>query len=87
MVRECHGDLHLANVLRLVDETTAFVGIEFDPQLRWIDVLDRHIANARSSVVTSSQTGGPGFSPPARRTISRPAPTRMSTATRIAAAR
>ena len=39
-VRECHGDLHLANVLQLGDEATAFDGIEFDAKLRWIDVLD-----------------------------------------------
>jgi aminoglycoside phosphotransferase family enzyme/predicted kinase len=39
-VREGHGDLHLANVLQLGDEATAFDGIEFDPELRWIDVLD-----------------------------------------------
>lgn len=39
-VRECHGDLHLANVLQLGDEATAFDGIEFDDDLRFIDVLD-----------------------------------------------
>lgn len=39
-VRECHGDLHLANVLQLGDETTAFDGIEFNDELRWIDVLN-----------------------------------------------
>lgn len=39
-VRECHGDLHLANVLQLAGKATAFDGIEFDPELRWIDVLD-----------------------------------------------
>src|SRR5438105_44440 len=39
-VRECHGDLHLANVLQLGVEATAFDGIEFDDELRWIDVLD-----------------------------------------------
>jgi len=39
-VRECHGDLHLANVLQLDAEATAFDGIEFDAELRWIDVLD-----------------------------------------------
>lgn len=38
-VRECHGDLHLANVLQLGDEAAAFDGIEFDDELRWIDVL------------------------------------------------
>ena len=39
-VRECHGDLHLANLLLLGDEATAFDAIEFDPELRWIDVLN-----------------------------------------------
>lgn len=40
-VREVHGDLHLANTLCLPDgEVTAFDGIEFDPALRWIDVID-----------------------------------------------
>ncbi len=39
-VRECHGDLHLANVLQLHGQPAAFDGIEFDPALRWIDVLD-----------------------------------------------
>jgi uncharacterized protein len=39
-VRECHGDLHLANVVQLGDTPTAFDAIEFDPELRWIDVLD-----------------------------------------------
>jgi aminoglycoside phosphotransferase family enzyme/predicted kinase len=39
-VRECHGDLHLANLMVLDDSVAAFDGIEFDPALRWIDVLD-----------------------------------------------
>jgi hypothetical protein len=39
-VRECHGDLHLANTLRLGNEVTAFDCIEFDPALRWIDVMN-----------------------------------------------
>lgn len=40
-VRECHGDLHLANTVLLADgEVTAFDCIEFDPDLRWIDVMD-----------------------------------------------
>lgn len=39
-VRECHGDLHLANVLQLDGAAAAFDGIEFDAELRWIDVLD-----------------------------------------------
>ena len=37
-VRECHGDLHLANTVLLGDDATAFDCIEFDPALRWIDV-------------------------------------------------
>ena len=39
-VRECHGDLHLANAIVLDDAVAAFDGIEFDPALRWIDVFD-----------------------------------------------
>jgi aminoglycoside phosphotransferase family enzyme/predicted kinase len=39
-VRECHGDLHLANVVQLDDGPTAFDALEFDAELRWIDVLD-----------------------------------------------
>lgn len=38
-VREGHGDLHLANVVVLGDDVTAFDCIEFDPALRSIDVL------------------------------------------------
>ncbi|CAN5914657.1 bifunctional aminoglycoside phosphotransferase/ATP-binding protein [soil metagenome] len=38
-VRECHGDLHLANVVQLEGELVAFDCIEFDPALRWIDVM------------------------------------------------
>jgi aminoglycoside phosphotransferase family enzyme/gluconate kinase len=37
-VRECHGDLHLENIVALGDDITAFDCIEFDPDLRWIDV-------------------------------------------------
>jgi aminoglycoside phosphotransferase family enzyme/predicted kinase len=38
-VRECHGDLHLSNVVLIDDELTAFDCIEFAPALRWIDVI------------------------------------------------
>lgn len=38
-IRECHGDLHLDNLVRLGGELTAFDGIEFDDGLRFIDVL------------------------------------------------
>ena len=40
MVRECHGDLHCSNLLTLGDQVQAFDCIEFDPALRWIDVID-----------------------------------------------
>ena len=39
-VREGHGDLHLANALLLDDDVCLFDAIEFDPALRWIDVVD-----------------------------------------------
>lgn len=39
-VRECHGDLHLSNLVKLEGQITAFDCIEFDPELRWIDVID-----------------------------------------------
>ncbi|MBS0294440.1 MAG: AAA family ATPase [Proteobacteria bacterium] len=38
-VRECHGDLHLGNVVRLDGRLTAFDCLEFSPLLRWIDTL------------------------------------------------
>jgi len=38
-VRECHGDLHLANVVLVDGALTPFDCIEFDPALRWIDVM------------------------------------------------
>lgn len=38
-VRECHGDLHLANAVLVDGELVAFDCIEFDPALRWIDVM------------------------------------------------
>ena len=39
-IRECHGDLHLANLLELPTGVAAFDAIEFDPALRFIDVAD-----------------------------------------------
>lgn len=38
-IRECHGDLHLANLARLPTGITPFDCIEFNPALRWIDVI------------------------------------------------
>jgi uncharacterized protein len=38
-VRECHGDLHLGNIVMLEGKLTPFDCIEFNPGLRWIDVM------------------------------------------------
>jgi aminoglycoside phosphotransferase family enzyme/predicted kinase len=39
-VRECHGDLHLRNIVFVHDRPVAFDAVEFDPALRWIDVIN-----------------------------------------------
>jgi hypothetical protein len=39
-VRECHGDLHAANVVRLGLRLVAFDCMEFEAAFRWIDVAD-----------------------------------------------
>lgn len=38
-IRECHGDLHLGNIVLLRGAPTPFDGIEFNASLRWIDVI------------------------------------------------
>lgn len=38
-VRECHGDLHLENLVLLDGEVLAFDCLEFRDELRWIDVM------------------------------------------------
>jgi aminoglycoside phosphotransferase family enzyme/predicted kinase len=38
-IRECHGDMHLGNLARVDGRITPFDCIEFNPQLRWIDVM------------------------------------------------
>jgi len=40
MVRECHGDLHLANITRFEGDVTVFDCIEFSEPFRWIDVIN-----------------------------------------------
>ena len=39
-VRECHGDLHLGNIVLINGEPVAFDCVEFNPALRWIDTMD-----------------------------------------------
>ena len=38
-VRECHGDLHLGNIVLIADRLVPFDCLEFSPALRWIDVM------------------------------------------------
>jgi uncharacterized protein len=38
-IRECHGDLHLGNIVLEQGRPIIFDGIEFSPSLRWIDCL------------------------------------------------
>jgi predicted kinase len=38
-VRECHGDLHLGNLVLIDKQVTPFYCIEFNDDLRWIDVI------------------------------------------------
>jgi predicted kinase len=38
-VRECHGDLHLGNMVLVDGRVRIFDAIEFNPELRWIDVM------------------------------------------------
>ena len=38
-VRECHGDLHLGNIALVDGRVTLFDCIEFNPAMRWIDVM------------------------------------------------
>lgn len=37
-IRECHGDLHLANIFYVDGKCTLFDCIDFNEELRWIDV-------------------------------------------------
>lgn len=38
-VRECHGDMHLGNMVLMDGKVTLFDCIEFNDNLRWIDVM------------------------------------------------
>jgi len=40
MVRECHGDLHVGNIALFRGRPMIFDCIEFNPNLRWIDVIN-----------------------------------------------
>ena len=38
-IRECHGDLHLRNLAWINNAPLAFDCLEFNPDLRWIDII------------------------------------------------
>jgi len=56
-VRECHGDLHLGNIVDLDGQVAAFDAIEFDPALRWIDVAE----DAAFPAMDFAASGRPDF--------------------------
>ena len=39
-IRECHGDLHSRNIVRLRGRLVAFDCLEYEPAMRWIDTAD-----------------------------------------------
>jgi len=39
-IRECHGDLHLENIIYWKGKLAPFDGIEFNDDFRWIDVIN-----------------------------------------------
>ena len=39
-IRECHGDLHARNIVRWAGRLVPVDCLEFDPKLRWIDVMN-----------------------------------------------
>ncbi|MGH8221319.1 MAG: AAA family ATPase [Steroidobacteraceae bacterium] len=39
-IRECHGDLHCRNLVRIGGRLVAFDCLEYEPAFRWIDVAD-----------------------------------------------
>jgi hypothetical protein len=39
-IRECHGDLHSRNIVRVRERLIAFDCLEYEPALRWIDTAD-----------------------------------------------
>lgn len=56
-VRECHGDLHLANVVLIEGRPVPFDALEFDPGLRWTDV----VAEVAFTMMDLERLGNPGL--------------------------
>lgn len=55
-VRECHGDLHLANLVLIAQRVRMFDCIEFNEALRWIDVASE-IAFTYMDLLAHQQAG------------------------------
>jgi aminoglycoside phosphotransferase family enzyme/predicted kinase len=55
-VRECHGDLHCANIVRRGAQLQAFDCLEFDPALRWMDVA-QEVATLLADLQARQQQG------------------------------
>ncbi|NDP37368.1 MAG: AAA family ATPase [Rhodoferax sp.] len=55
-VRECHGDLHLANLVLIDQRVRMFDGIEFSDSLRWIDVASE-VAFTYVDLLAHQQSG------------------------------
>lgn len=55
-VRECHGDLHLANLVLIAGRVRLFDGIEFSDRLRWIDVASE-VAFTYVDLIAHQQSG------------------------------
>jgi uncharacterized protein len=55
-VRECHGDLHLENLLLQDGRFIPFDAIEFNPNLRWIDIAN-DIAFLAMDLMARERTG------------------------------
>ncbi len=56
-IRECHGDLHLANMALIEDRVVIFDCIEFNDSFRWIDVM----SELAFSVMDLIDRGRPDF--------------------------
>ena len=57
LVRECHGDLHLGNMLLVDGRVVVFDGIEFNDNLRWIDTT----SDLAFAVMDLEDRGRPDF--------------------------
>ena len=56
-IRECHGDVHLANMALIDDRVVIFDCLEFNENLRWIDVMNE----AAFLVMDLDDRGRPDF--------------------------